>query len=365
MLMSHSRDERVSQDLPQYDDEIDLFELFSTLWAEKVLIAAIAIGFGVIGTAWAFLTTPTYEAEIRLLPADTIDLAKYNPVEYGSLSGLGVGLLSPEAALSQTLDQMRSVAKVTEFVRDRATDSFERQSELSEDALFDAVAGLVTEQLNISKEKDAPQTAISYQNSDAIEAYAFLTELVTWAQTEVLRHRMSDIENTIDRRLEANRLQIERLTLTYERRVAEQVAVLEEALSIAKNLNIVENQAGVFVAEGEGRLKESNTLYLKGTRLLQAEIDAFQDRLKDSRFLRQVRLLEEENQTLLDLKAITVSQGAIIAIDKPVSVPESPIKPNKRLIVALALVLGGMAAVLFVLIRQAIRNRNTQPAASH
>ena len=81
------------------------------------------------------------------------------------------------------------------------------------------------------------------------------------------------------------------------------------------------------------------------------------NRSGDSRFLRKVRLLEENNQTLLDVRAFTVDGGSITRIDKPASVPDAPIKPNKKLIVALALVLGGMVTVLFVLVRQAVRNR--------
>lgn len=54
----------MSQELPQYDDEIDLFELFETLWDQKFLIAGISLACGLIGTAWAFLSTPTYEAEV-------------------------------------------------------------------------------------------------------------------------------------------------------------------------------------------------------------------------------------------------------------------------------------------------------------
>ena len=352
----------MSQELPQYDDEIDLFELFETLWDQKFLIAGISLVCGLFGTAWAFLSTPTYEAEVRLLPAEATALAKYNPVEYGSLGGLGIGSLSPDSALSQTLNEMRSVAKMTEFVRQRDADTFVDQDALTDDELFEAVASLVSDQIEISKDKDAPQTLVTYQSSSAVSSYTFLVELLDWAQAEVLTQRAFEIENMIDWKLEANQLQIEQLTQTYERRLAEQVAFLEEAYSIAENLGIVENQAGVFVAEGERRLKESNTLYLKGTRLLQAEMDAFQERLSDSRFLRQVRLLEEENQTLPDLRAITVDRGPIVAIDKPASVPEAPIKPNKKLIVALAVVLGGMVAVLFVLIRQAVRNRTLRSA---
>jgi chain length determinant protein (polysaccharide antigen chain regulator) len=111
------------------------------------------------------------------------------------------------------------------------------------------------------------------------------------------------------------------------------------------------------VAQGEGRLQEANTLYLKGIKLLSAEIAALKERIKDSRFLRQVRLLEEENQTLNDLTQIELPKGTILAIDKPASVPQNPIAPNKKLILALSVVLGGMLGILYVLIRSALRNR--------
>ena len=269
----------MQQEVPKYDDEIDLFELFETLWDQKFLIVGISFICGLLGIAWAFLSTPTYEAEVRLLPAETINLAKYNPVEYSSLSGLGIESLSPENALSQTLDVIRSVAKMTRFVRQREAATF------TNDELFEAVSDLVSNKITISKGKDTPQTLVTYQSSNSIESYSFLKELLAWAQSEVLIQRASEIDNRIDRKLKSNQLQIERLTQTYERRIAEQIAVLEEAYSIAQNLGIVENQAGVFVAKGEGRLKESNTLYLKGTRVLRAEIEAFQDRLEDFRFV--------------------------------------------------------------------------------
>ena len=60
---------------------------------------------------------------------------------------------------------------------------------------------------------------------------------------------------------------------------------------------------------------------------------------------------------LLDLPAITVNRGRVIVMKKSAGVPQASIKPNKKLIVTLALVLVGMEAVLFVLIRRAVRNR--------
>ena len=352
----------MSENFQSYDDEIDLFELFETLWSEKFLIAGITFICGVIGTFYAFIATPTYKAEVHLLPAEKAVMAIYNPVEYGSLAGLGIPSLSADVALTETLNQIRSVAAVTEFAKSRRSETFDNQSALTGDELFEAVAGLVSESVKISENKIAPQTIVSYQTSDAIEAYAFLSELLVWAQNQVQAQHALEISNVIERRLEANDLQIQLLTQTYERRLGEDLAVLEEALAIASELNITNNQAGVFVAQGEGRLQEANTLYLKGIKLLSAEIAALKERIKDSRFLRQVRLLEEENQTLNDLLQIELPKGTILAIDKPASVPQNPIAPNKKLILALSVVLGGMLGVLYVLVRSALRNRQLKPS---
>jgi len=343
----------MSDSLQSYDDEIDLFELFETLWSEKLLIAGITFICGVLGAFYAFVVTPTYRADVHLLPAEKAVMAMYNPVEYGYLEMLGVSSLSADVALKETLDQIRSVAAVVEFIKSRSSETFNNQLESTDDELFWAAAVSASESLEVSKNKTVTQAVVAYQASDAVEAYEFLSKLLVWAQNRVQAQRELEISNLIERRLEANDLQIQRLTQTYERRLGEDLAVLEEALAIASELNITNNQSGVFVAQGEGRLQEANTLYLKGIKLLSAEIAALKERIKDSRFLRQVRLLEEENQTLNDLIQIELPKGTILAIDKPARVPQNPIAPNKKLILALTVVLG----ILCGLIRSALRNR--------
>lgn len=96
---------------------------------------------------------------------------------------------------------------------------------------------------------------------------------------------------------------------------------------------------------------------MKGSNLLSAEIVALKERIGDCRFLRQVRLLEGENQTLMDLRAIEFPFGKIVKIDMPASVPRYAIALNNKLIVVLAIVLGGILAVLYVLVRNVFRSR--------
>lgn len=58
-------------------------------------------------------------------------------------------------------------------------------------------------------------------------------------------------------------------------------------------------------------------------------------------------MLEEQNQTLIDLKAIELPVGEIVKIDQAASVPRYAIAPNKKLIVVLAILLNGICAVLY------------------
>ena len=51
----------MSEIRPPYDDEIDLFELFKTLWCGKWLISAFVAISVLLGGGFLFITTPIYE----------------------------------------------------------------------------------------------------------------------------------------------------------------------------------------------------------------------------------------------------------------------------------------------------------------
>ncbi|MCK2150077.1 Wzz/FepE/Etk N-terminal domain-containing protein [Marinobacter alexandrii] len=55
---------------PQQDDEIDLRELFATIWAGKWLIIAITFVFAVSGVAYALYKPNIYQANVLLAPAN-------------------------------------------------------------------------------------------------------------------------------------------------------------------------------------------------------------------------------------------------------------------------------------------------------
>lgn len=76
-----------------YSDEIDLIELFRSLWVQKTLILLISLGVGAIAAAYAYLATPEFEAQSMLRPADIKD--------FDDINQTGVYKITPEEALSR------------------------------------------------------------------------------------------------------------------------------------------------------------------------------------------------------------------------------------------------------------------------
>ena len=79
------------------------------------------------------------------------------------------------------------------------------------------------------------------------------------------------------------------------------------------------------------------------------EIEQFDD---------EIDLFEiEQCLALLNTVSFDVSKVMPVTIDLAAEAPEQRIKPKRSLIVALSGVVGGMLAIMFVLIRNAVRNR--------
>ena len=180
-----------------------------------------------------------------------------------------------------------------------------------------------------------------------------------------------------------------------------ELAALESAIITAKSLNII--KPTTYLDQNEklvpGQVSVRNEfgtveapLYLRGTELLQAEYDALVRDMKLIEFDPELIQLNTELETLLSnreiemlelrtddtlaiwksLKPIQERINAlnqidssyrgldVVRIEKKASVPKSPIKPKKTLIVLLGGVLGGMLGVFIALVVPA--RKETVPA---
>jgi LPS O-antigen subunit length determinant protein (WzzB/FepE family) len=199
--------------------------------------------------------------------------------------------------------------------------------------------------------------------------------------------------------------QIAALRDTAAKERADEIARLEEALKLAKSLGIDEPTSLTVLSrrqsEPGGAVSVTADLsagkdpdYLRGTRILEAELSALRLRKSDDQNITLLRGLEEQ-LALLDnnrqvevlesrkdyaaftesadelrsqisqlefLLAADYSTFALIRVDQRAMVPTYPIKPRKMLILAAAIVAGGMLGVLVALIRNVSLSRRSLQA---
>lgn len=192
--------------------------------------------------------------------------------------------------------------------------------------------------------------------------------------------------------------ELEALRESLKARRQNRIMQLDEAIAIAQSLGIKKPATRSSLADEQRRAtgnvvrtevnSEATPLYFMGTDALTAERDSLMARENDDftsgriveintelkllEHNRQIEVLktrenedlflaelEENRKEVTRLKNLKVDMDnlKIVRIDQLAIEPSSPIKPNKKLIVAVGIVLGGMLGVFAALIRSMIRKR--------
>lgn len=105
----------------QYDDEIDLREIFATLWAGKWIITGITTGFAVVAVVVALMLPNQYKSTAVLAPAQSGSSAMMAGLasQFGGLASLaGIDIGGGKSDESQiAMEIMKSWGFVDKFIR--------------------------------------------------------------------------------------------------------------------------------------------------------------------------------------------------------------------------------------------------------
>ena len=329
------------------DDEIDLFELIETLWKEKIWIIFFTVLAALGGGGYAFLATPTYEAEVRLLPSTTKDLA-----ELSKLSGVSV---SAEVAFTRTIQTMQSREYLSSFF-----------------ALEDVSSYFNPERLTLSKvwkdytnafvvsppAKNSAFAAVKVATSDPELSAEFANLFVRLAVQATRDSMVADFEEARAQKLESIQTDIDSRTAIFTSRLEVELLKLKEARAVAEKVGLETERDVAVVFDGPERMMvdEVRRLYRLGTVAIDAEMEALEARKKLPELVPGMIGLKQQAELTSSI-TLDVSKIVPAVIDLKAFPPAGPIKPRKALILALSIVLGGMLGVLFVLIRSAVRKR--------
>jgi uncharacterized protein involved in exopolysaccharide biosynthesis len=360
------------------DNEISLLDLLQTIVdnLRLLVIGPLAVGLTALGISFA--VPPTYTATVKFLPPQQQQSAAASML--ASLGGLG-GLAGAAAGLKNPADQYLAFMK-TNSVQDALIERFKLQERYDEKYKSDTRKELLSNTRATSgkdgliaveiDDKD-PKVAAEMANAHVEELQKLLAKL---AVTEAQQRR----------------------------------AFFEKQLGQVKDKMIVAELALRATGVSGSALKSSPTAAVAGVAALQAQVTAqevkvgamrgyladtapdFKQAMTELANLRAQLAKQEKDQpastgqgdyvakfrefkyqeTLFELfakqfelaKVDESREGAIIQVLDAAQPPERKSKPKKALIAIIATLAAGFALLLFVFIRQAMRNAKQDPESA-
>lgn len=321
-----------------YADEISLVDIVRVLLRRKMLIFGIMAIVAFLGGIYAFSQERVYQVETLLLPPS------YGNVEQLKVLNNGNDVFTSFVATINSRKLKKSFfndSNLVEILSDKPAQT------LTDKDINDLFEGF-------SKSIKVKGTKVTLEGTHKEKIGPLLDGLVVMANQETIKQLVKNIELQIDSKINNIRRSISSKRSIYKQRRRDELARLEEALEIAKNLGIHEFNSISSTPLKNNSLSiytQPEKTYIRGTKVIQAEINTLKNRKSDDPYINGLRDLQEE---ITSLEAIKIDKNKIktVIVDKKAAGTVKPVRPNRKLIVILSLFLGGVLGIFAVFIME-------------
>ncbi len=369
--------EKRREEILYEEDEIDLYELWQKLVKRKGLIFGLTFFITVLAGVISFLMTPIYRSEAVLMPVSSKPLAGFAelasqflgvPVQADDTSSKIITILKSRTIKERVIKEENLIPVLVEEVP-------ENRDPLS------AAVEIMNEMVKVSTDRKtgAIKLAVEYKDPEIAKriAEAYIREL-----QEIMEEKSLTIAKV-------NRIFLERQLIETEKELQEKLAILTEFQRREKIIVPQEQVKGAFTLYSE-LLSKKLTLQIELRRLesvlspdspkikyLREQIDAINRQLEKlenspqefsaiptletapeklaeyTQLYVKVKALQAKYETLLKLyeqaKLEEQREAIYVEVIDPPSLPDIPVKPKKKLIVAVAFVSALFFAIFLAL----------------
>ena len=391
----------------QDTDEIDLMEFFQTIWDGKFKIAGVIL-MAVLGVVGFFLTQPppSFTAKTEVKPI-TSDIAN----RYQISNSLGFFEVYSDKGKNDGQDTDKAKAKAKAVVRflDELfieqldtrllfEDTFRKYAVLdkndyeTETDFNKAIIELAAEisllpPINVdgtAKGESRRHWTIEFEFNDKEKWLNALADVKAKANQNVRKLIRDNFTTTLAAAEKKKAFEIEDISTTinnalsdYDRKADDRVAFLREQSAIARKLGVKNNTIETQSFGGKNsvvtNVKTDTPFYLRGYEAIEKEIALVEARENKKAFVSGLLELEQKKRQLEQDK--TLERAEALFADTPVmrgddfsavvmtvAATEFESKSKRMLMLAMAVVLGGMVGTVYVLIANAMRKRNEKVA---
>lgn len=390
-MADHDTDDAARQN----DDELDLIELLQDLFRQKWIIVGTVILAFILGIIYLIFATRVYQVK-----------SVVEPVSKAQLSALSIPAvqytLKPEGAMDKLIKNLSSW-QVRKAFYTQNKQLFAPITKNSSHPLA-SVAGFYDGSLKIHRAQSGGnispedrQTYIQFTYPAQVNGVAITNEFMQFAIHQTKQTVINDLHSTISRQTTSLRHKVATKRANYRGHLKHLAARLEKALDIARDLDIrhtnipvgltniivnnslVKNHTTNPLEGNAGSGAGSQTaipLYFMGSKVLEsrlASVNARLDRLRNSarstetvggtrdnvfqshpsdKYIDGIHPLLVKGRYLSSLKP-SAEDFKLVQVTREAIPPGTLVKPNKLLVIAIALILGFIVGVGLALLRQA------------
>lgn len=325
--------------------EFEFLELLSRIWKHRLVLLVFFSLVMALTLALVFLMKPVYQASSYVLPPDQNGISNFN---FGRSKDTGLDPYSVRDVYDVFLRKLQSEAVRREYYFTVVSPEPANPSEshASESGYLQFDERLLVGPVN----REAPDLySISVQGGNSKNVAKWASGFVEFAAQKSVDELIGNIKKEANVRSRSIAEQIEVVQSNGRLMREDAVKRLSESLKVAKAMGLeqplLSNGRTVDFA---GSDRDGSTAYMRGSKALQAEINALQERDSDDAFIDRLRDLQmrKEIYDRLDVKPDEVS---VFRFDGPTQEPSSPIKPRKLLMILAGILVGIIGGTVLAL----------------
>ena len=369
-----------------YSDEIDLLEFFQTIWDGKFKIAGVIL-IAVLGVVGFFYTqpAPSFIAKTEVKPI-TSDMANgykisnsagFYEVYSDNLDELFIEQLDTRTLFEDAFQKFAVLDK----------NNYETETDFNKAIIELAASISLLPPINVdgtAKGESRKHWTIEFEFNDKEKWLTVLADVRAKANKNVREVIKADFTTTLTAAQKKKAFEIDDISTTidnalidYDRKADDRLAFLREQSAIARKLGVKNNTIQTQSFGGKNgvvtNVKTDTPFYLRGYEAIEKEIELIEAREDKKAFVIGLLELEqkkrelEQDKTLERVEALFADTPVMrgddfSAVVMTVAATEFESKSKRMLMLAMAVVLGGMVGTVYALIANAMRNRNEKMA---
>ena len=341
----------------QDNDEIDLVELFRTLWKQKVKIALITAATTLAAGIYAFTAEEVWTSKAVITAPKASDMGEFYQLAQ-NLERNAPMVTTPDGVQTKTEDakQLQFANLQTNVFKEfkDTLNSLDERREfvVSSDFYKEKIKGKSAQkQKEILKEiteKDIQYTAaddvkktfdaIALSANTAKQSQILLQQYIASVNTKVVKNNERELTLLLIKFRQDLAAEAKALESSAEDMLKLQIKNVSDALAQAKEMNLIETSANLPTEISD------STMYLLGSKALSAKLASV--KASEPTLAKRYFDVQQQLKTLNEIKISSVTGRAFGFIDMP-DEPVTKDKPKRVLILVLGVIFGLIISVMY------------------